>query len=127
MRVVTIPALDFQFDSLYDEKMSGLTRPRLQETTLGKRLLKVKNVLQMDNNRIPSPPLRTSSGGSGTISKFSRTASGGSLSCVAASPASDRSRSSENQAPGKLSLSRRGKGIGLHHLVSTEALGRFFG
>lgn len=128
-KLASIQDIDFQFDSLFDEKMVSLTKSPTVESTIGtmKRLatLRVKDVLQPDGNRNITPPLRTPSANSLNPQKMARTASGGSLTQICASPASDASRESENQFPTK--PARWVKGSGLHHLVSTESISRFFG
>lgn len=127
-KLASMDDADLQFDSLFDEKLAGLTRSPTVDSPVGtmKRLttLRVKNVLQHEGNRNITPPLRTPSANSLSQQKVARTASGGSLTQLCASPASDRSRESENQYPTK--QGRWVKGAGSHHLVSTEGISRFF-
>jgi hypothetical protein len=102
----TINDLDLQFDTLFDEKMTSLTTPPVNDSSpIGtmKRLaaLRVKNVLQPEKNRRPvSSPItpRKVSLGRKTMA---RAASGGSIGYRSASPLSEISRESENQTPVK--------------------------
>lgn len=123
--------LDDDFDVLFDEKMMSLQKSRTPTPTLDitvqkmKRLasstLRVKNVL--DGNR-KTPPLRAVSDPSVKGPMGGRKTSGSSMTQLCASPGSDRSRESENQYPNK--QEKWAKSAGLHHLSSTERLGRFF-
>ncbi len=142
-KVDHLPSFDVEadFDTLFDDKMMSSTvtsQPHPPTPILDisikhmKRVatLRVKNALQLDGGNRKTPPLRTPSDSSLKATGLgARTASGNSLTL--ATPGSDRSTTSqtENLYPnGKQSKwgSLTKKSTGLHHLGSTERLGRFF-
>ena len=123
--------IDEDFDVVFDEKFMSIRKSRTPTPTLDitvqkmKRLasstLRVKGVLDINRK---TPPLRSASDPSAKGVIGDRKTSGSSMTQFGASPGSDRSRESENQHP--IKQEKWGKSTGLHHLSSTERLGRFF-
>lgn len=123
--------LDDGFDAMFDEKMMAIQKARTPTPTLDitvqkmKRLasstLRVKGVLDVNRK---TPPLRAASDPSIKGVMGGRSTSGSSMTQLCATPGSDRSHGSENQHP--IKQGSWAKSAGLHHLSSTERLGRFF-
>lgn len=118
---------DVDFDVRFDEKMVSPRKSRTPTPTMDitvqkmKRLasstLRVKGVLDINRQ---TPPPRSASDPSVKGPVGGRNTSGSSMTQLCASPGSD----SENQYPTK--QEKWVNSAGLHHLSSTERLGRFF-
>lgn len=119
--------LDIDFDVRFDEKILSPQKPRTPTPTMDitvqkmKRLanstLRVKGVLDVNRQ---TPPPRSASDSSVKGQVGGRKTSGSSMTQLCASPGSD----SENLYPTK--QEKWAKSTGLHHLSSTERLGRLF-